>query len=129
MNDRFMKNTKTGVIFPYDALSMKANKHLVECNSAGVPIGRPGDKLDELYAEIDRLQKESADKDLHIAMLEANIEKLENEKIANDPLNVRRRELQELTLEQLRGMAEELGISPKGNKSDIIEAILESAKK
>lgn len=126
MNDRFMLNTKTGVVFPYDALSMKANKHLVECNSAGVPIGRPGDNLDELYAEIDRLRKEIADKDLHIAMLEANIEKLENEKITSDPKNIRRRELQDMTLEQLKELAEDIGVTVKGNKSDYVEAILEA---
>lgn len=121
-----MLNTKTGVIFPYDALSMKANKHLVECNSAGVPIGRPGDNLDELYAEIDRLQKENTEKDLHIAMLEANIEKLENEKIANDPKNIRRRELQDMTLEQLKELSASYGITAKGNKADFVEAILEA---
>ncbi len=121
-----MLNTKTGVIFPYDTLSMKANKHLVECNSAGVPIGRPGDNLEELYAEIDRLQKEIADKNLHIAMLEANIEKLENEKIASDPKNIRRRELQDMTLEQLKDAAAALGITAKGNKADFVEAILEA---
>ena len=126
MNDRFMLNTKTGVIFPYDALSMKANKHLVECNSAGVPIGRPGDNLDELYAEIDRLQKENTEKDLHIAMLETKIEKLENEKISSDPKNIRRRELQDMSLEQLKDTAAALGITAKGNKADFVEAILEA---
>lgn len=126
MNDRFMLNTKTGVVFPYDALSLKANKHLVECSSAGVPIGRPGDNLDELYAEIDRLQKENAEKDFRISMLVAEVERLENEKIANDPKTIRRRELQDMTLEQLKELAAALGLTAKGNKADFVEAILEA---
>ena len=126
MNERFMVNTKTGVIFPYDVVALKANKNVVECNASGVPIGRPDNNLDDLYAEIDRLQKDVAEKDLRIAMLEADVERLENEKIANDPKTIRSRELQDMTLEALKEIAAGLGITIKGNKSDFVEAIIEA---
>ena len=121
-----MVNTKTGVVFTYNPESMKANKHLAECNKDGVIIGRSGTPLDDLYAEIDRLQKENAEKELRISILEASIETLENEKIARDPKNIRRRELEDMTLEMLKEIAASLGITVKGNKSDFIEAIIAS---
>lgn len=126
MNNRYMVNTKTGVVFTYNPESMKANKHLAECNKDGVIIGRSGTPLDDLYAEIDRLQKENAEKELRISILEASIETLENEKIARDPKNIRRRELEDMTLEMLKEIAASLGITVKGNKSDFIEAIIAS---
>lgn len=124
MNQRYMVNAKTGVIFSYNPESMKANKNLAECNKDGVIIGRSGTPLDDLYAEIDRLQKENAEKDLRISILEASIETLENEKIARDPKNIRRRELEDMTLEMLKEITASLGITVKGNKADFIEAII-----
>lgn len=124
---RYMKNEKTGVIFSYDPVALKANRNLFECNENGIPIGRPDSLLpDDLYSKIEELNKVIEDKDLHIAMLESRVEELENKLVNSDPVNVRRRELQELTLEELKQKAAELEITVRGNKSDFIEAILES---
>lgn len=125
---RFMKNTKTGVIFPYNAESMRLDrKHLVECNAAGVPVGVPETSIDDLHRHITALEAENAalksERDLLAARLAQAETALRN---ADSPEIKRRRELEEKKVDELRDLAATLGIVELVGlrKSEIIDAIL-----
>ena len=125
---RFMKNTKTGVIFPYNAESMRLDrKHLVECNAAGVPVGVPESSIDDLHRHITALEAENAalksERDLLAARLAQAETALRN---AETPETKRRLELESMKVDELRDIAATLGIEELAGlkKNAIIDAIL-----
>lgn len=122
-----MKNPDTGVIFPYSADVMRVNKRMQECTEEGIPVGRPGNNLDELYAVIERLKKDVLEKDFRIKVLEDRLADAENNLIRQmGKADSRKRELEELKLNELRTLAADMGISGAGTKESIINAIVEA---
>jgi hypothetical protein len=130
MNEkRYMKNPDTGVIFAYRAEDMRANKKLVECTADGVVFGKSTTPTDELYARIAELEQMVYEKDIRIQALESYINKLETQKREFEPPQVsRRRELEELRLDDIKTIAAKMGLNTDGRKSDIIESIITAEK-
>jgi hypothetical protein len=130
MNEkRYMKNPDTGVIFAYRAEDMRANKKLVECTADGVVFGKSTTPTDELYARIAELEQMVYEKDIRIQALESYINKLETQKREFEPPQVsRRRELEELRLDDIKTIAAKMGLNTDGRKSDIIESIIAAEK-
>jgi hypothetical protein len=130
MNEkRYMKNPDTGVIFAYRAEDMRANKKLVECTADGVVFGKSTTPTDELYARIAELEQMVYEKDIRIQALESYINKLETQKREFEPPQVsRRRELEELRLDDIKTIAAKMGLNTDGRKSDIIENIIAAEK-
>lgn len=124
-----MKNPDTGVIFAYRAEDMRANKKLVECTADGVVFGKSTTPTDELYARIAELEQMVYEKDIRIQALESYINKLETQKREFEPPQVsRRRELEELRLDDIKTIAAKMGLNTDGRKSDIIESIIAAEK-
>lgn len=125
---RFMKNTKTGVIFPYDSDSMRlGRKNLVECNAAGVPVGVPDTSIDDLVKRIDGLEKDLAAVRAERDLLASRLAQAENKlREAEDPTFKRRRELESKKLDELRSLADALGIPDAASmkKAAVIDAIM-----
>lgn len=125
MNERkrYMINPDTKVIYPYRAEDMKANKKLQECTVDGVIFGKAQTPVDDLYAKVAEMEKIIAEKDMRIASLESYIAKLEEIKNAGDDVR-RRRELEDMSLDDLEKLCGEYSIVAKGNKTNLIETIL-----
>lgn len=120
---RYMINPETQVIYPYCAEDMKANKKLQECTVDGVIFGKAQTPVDDLYAKIAEMDRIIAEKDMRIASLESYIAKLEEIKNAGDDVR-RRRELEDMTLDDLKQLCTEYCVVAKGNKNNLIQTIL-----
>lgn len=121
---RYMVNTRTKVVWAYNANAMRLNSDLVECNEIGVPIGRPETVTDDLYDKIIELEGVIAEKDLRISALESRLAAAEAE-LKAATVNPRKEELNELNLAELRKLAEsmDLDIPVRSSKSEFIDAI------
>jgi predicted RNase H-like nuclease (RuvC/YqgF family) len=125
---RWMINTNTKVIMKYRAEVMALGlQHIKECTKDGVIFGAANTQVDALQAAIAELQMTIDEKNARIAALESRIAVMEQERI-NDPETAHRRELEEMTLEDLKKICTKYGITAKGNKGDIIEAIIAEEK-
>ena len=118
-----MMNLKTGVIFDYRAEDMLANKSLVECTADGVVFGKSTVPVDKLYARIAELERILHEKDIRIAALENAIAAAETAKDNG------RKELENLTVEDLKTLAADLGLPTEGKKADLISAIIAAKEK
>lgn len=126
---RFMKNTRTGAIFPYNAELMRLGRnHIVECNEQGVPVGRPETAVDKLYEQLAEKDKVIANLEIRIATLENALSNAEA-KLAEVSTDVekRRKELEDMNMDELRKIAAGMDV-PSANlkKGALIEAILDS---
>jgi septal ring factor EnvC (AmiA/AmiB activator) len=119
-----MINTNTGVIVEYrpEVMSL-GNSHLKECTADGVILGAANTEVDTLKQQVGELQMLVDEKNRRIAALESYIATLE-EKNNSVPENARRRELEDMSLEELKKICSEMGIVAKGNKSDLVNAIM-----
>jgi septal ring factor EnvC (AmiA/AmiB activator) len=97
--------------------------HVKECTADGVILGAANNEVDELRSQVAELQSVIDEKNRRIASLESYINKLEEER-NSAPETSRRRELEDMTLEDLKKVCAEKGIAAKGNKSDLINAIM-----
>lgn len=125
---RYMINTNTGVIMAYraDVMAMN-NSHLKECTADGVIFGAANTEVDMLKQQLGELQMLLDEKNRRISNLESYIAQLEMKKNSSGE-NPRRRELEELKLEELKTIAAQLGLTTDGRKSDIIESIIAAEK-
>ena len=125
---RYMINTNTGVIMAYraDVMAM-GNSHLKECTADGVIFGAANTEVDMLKQQLGELQMLLDEKNLRISNLESYIAHLEMKKNSSGE-NPRRRELEELKLEELKTIAAQMGLITDGRKSDIIESIIAAEK-
>jgi predicted RNase H-like nuclease (RuvC/YqgF family) len=123
-NKRYMINTNTGVIMGYKPEVMAMGlAHVKECTADGVILGAANNEVDELRSQVAELQSVIDEKNRRIASLESYINTLEEERNAA-PEVAMRRELEDMTLEDLKKVCAEKGIAAKGNKSDLIKAIM-----
>lgn len=121
---RYMINTNTGVILPYDATVMAlGNSHIKECTVDGVIYGAGNTEVDELKAQNAELQFIIDEQKRRIASLESYVLQLEDDKNSGDDVR-RRRELEDMTFDDLKKLCAEYGIAAKGNKAALIETIL-----
>jgi predicted RNase H-like nuclease (RuvC/YqgF family) len=119
-----MINTNTGVIMGYKPEVMAMGlAHVKECTADGVILGAANNEVDELRSQVAELQSVIDEKNRRIASLESYINTLEEERNAA-PEVAMRRELEDMTLEDLKKVCAEKGIAAKGNKSDLIKAIM-----
>lgn len=125
---RYMINTNTGVIMAYraDVMAMN-NSHLKECTADGVIFGASNTEVDTLKQQLGELQMLLDEKNRRISNLESYIAQLEMKKNSSGE-NPRRRELEELKLEELKTIAAKMGLNTDGRKSDIIESIIAAEK-
>jgi predicted RNase H-like nuclease (RuvC/YqgF family) len=123
--NRYMKNTVTGVIFPYRAEDIRANDDLVECTADGAVFGKSGTKTDDLYARINELEQTLAEKEMYISALKNELAKLTESKIAQSPEIVRRRELESMTYAQVKEIFVASGATANSGKMvDLINGII-----
>lgn len=125
---RYMINTNTGVIMAYraDVMAMN-NSHLKECTADGVIFGAANTEVDALKQQLGELQMLLDEKNRRMSNLESYIAQLEMKKNSSGE-NPRRRELEELKLEELKTIAAKMGLNTDGRKSDIIESIIAAEK-
>ena len=132
---RFMLNKKTRAIFPYEPDTILGNDDMIECNELGVPIGRPDVQIDQTDAKIAEIESKLAAALQRCFVLESKCEMLEKEKKellkqieqnSSMPADMRRKELETLSVKQLRDICDDLGIFNGGNKTELIERIVQS---
>ena len=128
---RYMKNPDTGVIFAYCAEDMRANRKLVECTADGVVFGKSTTPTDELYARIAELERMIEKKNIRIEALESTIATMEGMKDDDAAANGenKRKELEDLKVEDLKTLAADLGLPTDGKKADLTAAILAASEK
>ena len=125
MNKRYMINTKTGVILPYDSNVMSLGKtNIKECTADGVLIGAGNTEKDEMLTRIGELESLIDEKNRRIAALESYISELESRRINNDAELRRRRELEDTDYQDLKVLAADIGVPAVGKKNELIDAII-----
>lgn len=153
MNEkRYMKNTVTGVIFPYDPAVMTVSTHMAECTAEGVLIGRAPVAENTMLEKISELQNKYQDEVLRSARFEtaannalAEVQKLKKENLALASEITRLKDkiakmestqvpltdkLNSMTFDDLRKEAKELGIKNYSDltKESLVTAILAARK-
>lgn len=134
---KFMLNTVTGRVLPYNALAAR-EPHIVECDEKGNKIGVETDDANIIHNENVRLHGTIVEQDetisrlqLENANLRSRVSLLEQ---AADPDFTRREELNVKTRDELLAKAKELGIENpgntyrKGNENNLVQAIINAEK-
>jgi predicted RNase H-like nuclease (RuvC/YqgF family) len=123
-----MINTNTGVIMAYNPEVTKLGlNHIKECTADGIILGAANTEMDEAQAKIAELQFIIDEKNRRITALETYIANLENQLNASGEKQ-QQRKLEDMSLEELRKICSDLGIVAKGNKNDLISAIVNKGK-